>query len=274
MDLRFHHSGSSTCRPGWWNVGWRWESWTKLYRVKAGAGEYAVEVPVPQASPAAALPLAPDRLYLIPGGRLHRHRCSSALELDWCHATIEDPELSARVAGMGGIASWSVNELGGPAAVACIPLAAHGGAAARLRTIGLLLRLLSDLPDPADDGLGALRGRLAPAVFRMTQDFHVELDVPTLARLAGMSAGYFQEQFRRAHGTSPHAFLLDLRLATARRLLRGSSEPVQGIAQRCGFVSPAHFSRLFSKHVGSSPQRYRAAWREAHPAPRQLPHPG
>jgi AraC-like DNA-binding protein len=263
MDVRFLHSGSSTCRPGWWNVGWKWEPWCKLYRVRSGTGEYAVEAPAPQASPAAASALVPGRLYLIPAPRLHRHRCPSALALDWCHFTLEDPELAARAGSLAGIASWSVEELGGDRALAAVPNAAHGPAGDRLRSAALVLRLLADLPDPADDGLAPMRAKLAPAVFRLTQAFQEDIDVPSLARLVGLSPGYFQEQFRRAHGTSPHSFLLDLRLGLARRLLRDGSEPVQAIAKRCGFSSPVHFSRLFSRHVGSSPQRYRAAWRES-----------
>jgi AraC-like DNA-binding protein len=259
MDVRFLHSGSSLCKPGWWNMGWKWEPWCKLYRVTAGSGEYAVEAPVPQAAPAGPTPLAVGRLYLVPGARLHRHRCTASLQLDWCHFTLADPDLAARVAGLAGIASWSVEELGGPAAVAAVALAAHGGAGDRLRAAALVLRLLASLPDPTDDGLAPLRARLAPAVFRMTQDFHTDLDVPSLAHLAGMSPGYFQEQFRKAYGTSPHAFILDLRLALARRLLRDTSEPVQVIAGRCGFTNLPHFSRLFARHVGASPSRYRTA---------------
>lgn len=265
MDVRFLHSGSSTCRPGWWNVGWRWETWCKLYRIRSGSGEYGVTTPAPTpaGTAAPALPLAPGRLYLIPAPCLHRHRCDSALAIDWCHFTIEDQELAARVASLATIPSWSVEELGGERAVSAVPLAAHGAAGDRLRCASLVLRLLADLPDPADDGLAPLRAKLAPAVFRMTQAFPEDLDVPSLARLVGLSPGYFQELFRRAHGTSPHAFILDLRLSLARRLLRDTREPVQAIARRSGFASPAHFTRLFSRHVGSSPLRYREAWHEA-----------
>lgn len=264
MDVRILHSGSSTCRPGWWNVGWRWETWCKLYRVRSGTGEYGVAAPASQGAPQAApVPLAPGRIYLIPGPCLHRHRCDDALSLDWCHFTLEDQELAARAASLGGIASWSVEELGGERAVASVPLASHGAAGDRLRCAALVLRLLADLPEPADDGLGELRAKLAPAVFRITQAFSEDLDVPSLAGLVGLSPGYFQELFRRAHGTSPHAFILDLRLSLARRLLRDTREPVQAIARRCGFASPAHFTRLFARHVGKSPLRYRDAWREA-----------
>lgn len=259
MDVRFLHSGTSLCKPSWWNMGWKWEPWCKLYCVTSGSGEYAVELPVPLPSPAPPTPLSPGRLYLVPGARMHRHRCATALELDWCHFTLEDLDLAARVSSLPGIVSWSVEELGGGPSVAAVSLAAHGGAGDRLRAAALVLRLLASLPDPTDDGLRDLRARLAPAVFRMTQDFHTDLNVPALARLASMSSGYFQEQFRKAYGTSPLAFILDLRLSLARRLLRDTSEPVQVIAGRCGFTNLPHFSRLFARHVGSSPSRYRTA---------------
>ena len=69
--------------------------------------------------------------------------------------------------------------------------------------------------------------------------------------------------FRTANASALEAGVEIRTASPARRLLRDGSEPVQAIAKRCGFSSPVHFSRLFSRHVGSSPQRYRAAWRES-----------
>ena len=65
-----------------------------------------------------------------------------------------------------------------------------------------------------------------------------------------------------AHGGAGdrlRAATLVLRLSLARRLLRDTSEPVMVIAGRCGFTNLPHFSRLFARHVGASPSRYRTA---------------
>ena len=56
---------------------------------------------------------------------------------------------------------------------------------------------------------------------------------------------------------APMSYLSDLRLHQARTLLAGTGEPIQTIAQRVGYQSPAAFSRAFSNRYGHSPKAVR-----------------
>ena len=78
----------------------------------------------------------------------------------------------------------------------------------------------------------------------------------TLAQIAGLSdlsprqlLRIFQEQLRE----SPGRYRLRTRLERARNMLLQTDLPVTQIAQSCGFVSPAHFSRAFRQRFGKSP---------------------
>jgi AraC family transcriptional regulator len=83
------------------------------------------------------------------------------------------------------------------------------------------------------------------------------LGVQAMAQLLGLSEGYFMRAFKSATGQSPHAYLIDRRLARARALMRDSSAPLAQIAFACGFNSQAHMTTAFRQRLGVSPGQLR-----------------
>ena len=79
-----------------------------------------------------------------------------------------------------------------------------------------------------------------------------------LARSAGAADRFtLARAFRAAYGTSPHAYLVQLRLTEARRRLRGGQAPAL-VAADCGFADQSHFGRWFRRAYGLTPAAYRA----------------
>jgi len=78
-----------------------------------------------------------------------------------------------------------------------------------------------------------------------------------IAREIGMSRSRFAERFQSMMGCAPMSYLSDLRLQKAMNLLSASGEPVQRVAARVGYQSPAAFSRAFTSHFGCSPRDVR-----------------
>ncbi len=106
------------------------------------------------------------------------------------------------------------------------------------------------------------RGGLAPwqekrATELMAQDLRGGMTVAELAHACGLSASHFLRAFRRSTGLTPHRWLLERRVATARHLLADKGRELADIAQAAGFADQSHFTRVFSKSVGISP----GAWR-------------
>jgi AraC-like DNA-binding protein len=87
-----------------------------------------------------------------------------------------------------------------------------------------------------------------------------ELDVDDLARAAGLSRAHFSREFRRAFGTSPHAYLLTRRLERAAALLRATDRTVTEICFAVGARSVGSFTSSFTRTYGLSPTAYRAAF--------------
>ena len=71
---------------------------------------------------------------------------------------------------------------------------------------------------------------------------------------------HFAAQFKAATGMRPHEYLLRQRIERAKELLAGSQPPLAEIALEVGFKAQAHFTTVFARIVGETPN----AWRREH----------
>lgn len=78
-----------------------------------------------------------------------------------------------------------------------------------------------------------------------------------VARRLGYSRAAFYVAFARAAGMSPMAYVMDLRLREAKRLLRDSEKNIDEIAESVGFGSASSFAAAFRRREGESPNAYR-----------------
>lgn len=73
---------------------------------------------------------------------------------------------------------------------------------------------------------------------------------------------YIRRQFKEEVGITPIAYLTQLRIDKAKRLLKVQTytkSTVAEIAFKCGFYDSRYFSRLFKKHSGMTPREYIAS---------------
>lgn len=103
---------------------------------------------------------------------------------------------------------------------------------------------------PGDDPVSTARAELRadPArgwhVSQLADDLHVSSR--SLQRL-------FQD-----HGLTFSALLVEVRSAVAAELLTTSRQSVAEVGYVCGFSDQAHFTRVFKRHCGLTPARFRA----------------
>ena len=116
-----------------------------------------------------------------------------------------------------------------------------------------------DLPMPERNGDGD--EPLARVLGWMLEHVDDDLSVEQLARQARTSPRTFARRFRAVTGTTPHQWILSQRVLLAQRLLETTDEPVERVAQRCGFGSAAGLRQHFTRVVSASPQAYRRAFR-------------
>jgi AraC family transcriptional regulator len=103
---------------------------------------------------------------------------------------------------------------------------------------------------------------LSPSQFRRVLAYINErisrtVTLSDLAREAGLSAAYFSQRFKSSTGTSPHQYLMQLRICRAKKLLEESESPVIDIAAECGFQTQQHFARIFRRLTMRTPTEHR-----------------
>lgn len=92
---------------------------------------------------------------------------------------------------------------------------------------------------------------------------HLDADVPSLARRAGMSERTFARRFREETGESPGAWLIRQRVRHAQHLLEETDLPVDVVAVRAGMGTAASLRTHLRTHAGVSPAAYRRTFRGA-----------
>jgi AraC family transcriptional regulator len=78
-----------------------------------------------------------------------------------------------------------------------------------------------------------------------------------LAEAVGVHPTYLARAFRVHYGLSVGEYGRRLRLAWAAAELARGEKPLVEIAASAGFADQSHFTRVFRRHVGTTPARYR-----------------
>lgn len=91
----------------------------------------------------------------------------------------------------------------------------------------------------------------------ITERFREPLSIMEIARDAGLNPEYAMRLFRGRWGVTLWTFLLQQRIAEARRLLLLSDTPLIEIAFACGFQSVGRFYHAFKTQCQCSPGAYR-----------------
>lgn len=152
-----------------------------------------------------------------------------------------------------------VSEDGWPASAAsCVQGPADGGAA--LLADECLTLLLSGLLRVRPAGTVPLASGLLAVRERIDDDPGAALTLAALAAQAGLSRYQFLRGFARLTGLTPHAYLMQRRLHSARRRIAAGVSLAE-VAAMAGFADQSHMTRLFVRSFGLPPGVYAAAMR-------------
>lgn len=90
---------------------------------------------------------------------------------------------------------------------------------------------------------------------RIDADPAAPLTLASLAAGTGASRYQLLRAFAREFGLTPHAYIVQRRLALARRLIRAGLAPIEA-ASEAGFSDQSHLTRAFARQFGVTPARY------------------
>ncbi|CAD6514650.1 HTH-type transcriptional activator RhaS [Paraburkholderia kirstenboschensis] len=210
----------------------------------------------------------PGRAILIEPGALHDGHAPEASGFTYAmlylpQAWVERATRRLNVPGLqrvdAAFAHTLVDDSGLVGAIQQAFLAIYGneGRLARDQTLDrLLTRLAGHLCDmPMADGVA-----MSAMIARVRDFLHDHMDgnvgLDELASIAGIDRFRLTRLFQQAFGTSPHAYLVRLRLRAARRLLANGRTPVE-VAAEVGFADQSHLGRWFRRAYRMTPAAYR-----------------
>ena len=151
----------------------------------------------------------------------------------------------AQVAGLGLLARRLAAEL--HASDSAAPLAAEGIALELLAAAARASQPAGRVPAWLGDAEELLRFRRGECV-RLSE----------LAGHLGVPPVQVARAFRARHGVSVGEYGRRVRLEWAAREVASGNRPLAEIAAEAGFADQSHFTRLFRRHIGTTPARYRA----------------
>ena len=95
------------------------------------------------------------------------------------------------------------------------------------------------------------------AIQFIDENFKRNISLEDIAKHIRFSTIYFHNAFTAYFGKTPHAYLTEKRLDTAKILLLTTDNPISEIIEACGFSSHSHFDYTFKKAFGITPSAYR-----------------
>ncbi|PWC36381.1 AraC family transcriptional regulator [Azospirillum sp. TSO35-2] len=210
----------------------------------------------------------PGRVILIEPGEAHDGHSPAEDGFTYAMLYLPVPLLAARTDALRsllpqpptlGFRDTLADDPGLAAVIRSAFLALHGGEGRLARDLAidaLAARLAGHLADTPERP----RGRTEPAAARARALLHArmaeDVGLDELASAAGVDRFRLNRVFRDAFGLSPHAYLVRLRLRSARRGLAAGETPA-AVAAEVGFADQSHLGRWFRRAYGLTPAAYR-----------------
>lgn len=104
------------------------------------------------------------------------------------------------------------------------------------------------------------QARMTQVCTYMVERFRDPITLAQIAQKGGMSPAAFSRYFKRASGRNVSAFLTELRIGHAARLLQETPAGIAEIAYASGYETLSNFNRRFREQLKCSPREYRQAF--------------
>ena len=123
--------------------------------------------------------------------------------------------------------------------------------------VSLLFSIFSCLPQEDARSLTQTEKYVIQARNYIESMYSYTITVEQLAQYCGLDRRYLCRIFKAQTGQTLKEFIITQRMNRAKELLVSSALSVEDIARSVGYNDAFTFSKMFKKHTGKSPQKYR-----------------
>ncbi len=95
------------------------------------------------------------------------------------------------------------------------------------------------------------------AVSYIHERYNEKITISDLMKISYLSRTSFIQKFKELCKKSPSAYLTEIRINAAKKLLTDTGYSIAEIANRTGFYDSAHFTKIFKAQTGVSPMNFR-----------------
>lgn len=128
----------------------------------------------------------------------------------------------------------------------------------RAYIIELIVKIFRRMDRKTDNAPSLHKSKIIDAALAyLYENYNMHISVAELADHMFLSRDYFGKLFRNVTGMTVTAFLKQLRINEASRLLLESDQSITDIAQYCGFQDMKSFYAAFRAQTGKTPGAYR-----------------
>ena len=122
--------------------------------------------------------------------------------------------------------------------------------------VGLISSIILE-KNASDDNIKRHQNAVTCAIEYIKENFYQNIKVSEISKIVNFSEYYFIKTFKNYTGTTPHEYLSNYRITTAKLLLSTTDLTVTDIAVKVGFSDANGFIKSFKKIMGTTPLKYR-----------------
>ena len=111
-----------------------------------------------------------------------------------------------------------------------------------------------------ETGRISANSKLFKLIHHIEKNLSSSINIETMCYISGISRNQLFTEFKRELGMTPHSFVIECRIAEARRMLEESSMSIKEISDSCGFENIEVFYRTFKQFTSLPPGEYRNSY--------------